>query len=195
MSDRPAFDPGSVPDDPVELFQMWLSDAVDPLPRAMVLSTVDRLGHPDARVVMLREVSATAGLSFSSSALSPKGDQLAAVPWAALTWHWAGQGRQVRVRGPVLVSDGTSDFLARPAGSRAEVVVGSRQSRPLGELAELRAALASADVAVAPFDWMRYELRPTEVQFFQLEADRVHVRMRYDRVGGGDEWRHSLVWP
>ena len=192
MSDRPAFDPVSAPDDPIALFQMWLSDTDDPQPRATVLSTVDEFGHPDARVVMLRGVSA-AGLSFASSALSPKGRQLAEVSWAALTFYWPKPGRQIRVRGPVTAAEGTADFAARPPGSRAEVVVGSRQSRPLGALAELRAALAAADVHSAPADWTRYELRPTEFQFFQIDPDRVHIRLRYDRAN--DTWRHSLLWP
>ncbi len=192
MSDRSAFDPDQAPADPIALFEAWLSAAVDPLPRAMVLSTVDRFGHPDARVVMLRTVSAV-GWSFSSSALSPKGVQLAEVPQAALTWHWPAQGRQIRARGPVHALDGTADFLARPPESRAEAVVGARQSRPLSELAELRGALASADVTTAPPDWTRYELRPTEVQFFQVAADRGHVRLRYDRTG--DTWTRSLRWP
>jgi pyridoxamine 5'-phosphate oxidase len=190
MSDRPAFDPVSAPADPMALFRTWSAAAADS--RAMVLSTVDQFGHPDARVVMLRGISA-AGLSFSSSALSPKGTQLAAMPWAALTWHWPTEGRQIRARGPVQALDGTSDFLARPPDSRAEAVVGSRQSQPLTDLADLRTALAAAEVDSAPPDWTRYELRPTEMQFFQIAPDRVHIRLRYDH--DGDTWRHSLQWP
>ena len=195
MSDRPAFDPVSAPADPIELLQMWLSAAVDPLPRAMVLSTVDQLGHPDARIVMLRGISEapSAGLSFSSSALSPKGRQLADTPWAALTFHWPGHGRQIRVRGPVAATDGAGDFAARPPGSRAEVVVGSRQSEPLTDLAELRTALADAEIDAAPADWTQYTLRPTEFQFFQIDPDRVHIRLRYDRAA--DSWQHCLQWP
>jgi pyridoxamine 5'-phosphate oxidase len=187
MSDRSPFDPN-----PLAQFEKWLAAAVDPQPRAMVLSTVDELGHPDARVVMLRGVSA-AGWSFSSSASSPKGGQLARRPSAALTWYWPAQGRQIRARGEVFASDGTSDFLARPPDSRAEVAIGSRQSTPLADPADLTSALATADVETAPPDWTRYELRPSEVQFFQLEADRAHVRIRYDRTDSG--WTRTPLWP
>lgn len=192
MGDRPAFDPGQAPDDPIEQFQMWLSSATDQLARAMVLSTVDEFGHPDARVVMLRGVSET-GWSFSSSALSPKGRQLAAVPWAALTWLWPASGRQVRARGPVAAMDGSADFLARPPGSRAEVVVGRRQSEPLADLGVLRSALAGADVLAMPSDWTSYELRPVVVEFFELDPARAHVRLRYER--SGDTWTRGLRWP
>ncbi|HEY0804469.1 MAG TPA: pyridoxal 5'-phosphate synthase, partial [Pseudonocardiaceae bacterium] len=192
--DRPPFDPDEAPADPIEKFHMWLSSAVDPQPRAMVLSTVDQHGHPDARVVMLRDVSAD-GWSFSTSALSPKGTQLAATPWAALTWHWPAQGRQVRARGPIDTTDGTADFLARPPDSRAEAIVGRRQSEPLTDLDELRTALsdAAAQIDDVPSDWTRYLLRPNEVQFFQIDPARAHVRLRYDRTGDG--WTRSLRWP
>jgi len=194
LSDPPPFDPDEAPADPIEKFHMWLSSAVDPQPRAMVLSTVDQDGHPDARVVMLRDVSAD-GWSFSTSALSPKGTQLAATPWAALTWHWPAQGRQIRARGPVDMTDGTADFLARPPDSRAEAIVGRRQSEPLTDLDELRAALsdAAAQIDDVPPDWTRYLLRPNEVQFFQIDPSRAHVRLRYDRTGDG--WTRSLRWP
>jgi pyridoxamine 5'-phosphate oxidase len=192
MGDRPAFDPAQAPDDPIDLFQMWLSSATDQFARAVVLSTVDKFGHPDARIVMLRGVS-TAGWSFSSSALSPKGRDLADTPWAALTWWWPASGRQVRARGAVVATDGAADFLARPADSRAEVVVGRRQSSPMADLDELRSALAQADVTAVPADWTSYELRPNEVEFFELASDRVHVRLRYDRAG--DTWTRGLRWP
>ena len=192
MGDRPAFDPAQASDDPIEEFQVWLSSATDQLARAMVLSTVDEFGHPDARIVMLRGVSA-AGWSFSSSALSPKGRQLADTPSAALTWWWPASGRQVRARGAVVATDGAADFRTRPAESRAEVVVGRRQSAPLADLDELRSALAAADVTAVPADWTSYEMRPTEVEFFELSADRVHLRLRYDRAG--DTWTRGLRWP
>jgi pyridoxamine 5'-phosphate oxidase len=36
-------------------------------------------------------------------------------------------------------------------------------------------------------------LAPTEVQFFQGDANRHHVRVRYTRTG--DAWTHTLLWP
>lgn len=192
MGDRSSFDPDGAPDDPFPLFGEWLTGAVDVMPMATVLSTVDEFGRPDARVVMLRGISAD-GWSFASSALGPKGTQLAATPWGALTWYWPTQGRQIRARGPVRAHDGTADFHARPPGARAEAAIGARQSQPLSSLDELRAALADAATSTVPPGWTTYALHPVEVQFFQIEPDRAHVRLRYDRTD--DDWAHTLLWP
>lgn len=190
----PSFDP-SVPDQPMDLFASWLRSAVTagvPQPNAMVLSTVDDLGHPDARVVILRSAD-TSGWSFASIATGPKGTQLAAVPWAALTWYWPQQGRQIRARGPVRAVDGASDFLARSPAGRAEAVVAARQSEPLQSIDDLDAALASAEPDQVPEAWTRYQVSPTEVQFFQIATSRQHVRVRYELTD--NTWSHTLLWP
>jgi len=190
----PAFDP-AVPDQPMDLFASWLRSAVTAgvsQPNAMVLSTVDDLGRPDARVVILRSADAY-GWSFASTAAGPKGTQLAAAPWAALTWYWPQQGRQIRARGSVRALDGAPDFLARSPAGRAEAVVAARQSQPLGSIAELGAALAAAEPDHVPHAWTRYEVSPTEVQFFQIATSRQHVRVRYDLTD--NTWSHTLLWP
>jgi pyridoxamine 5'-phosphate oxidase len=192
----PTFDPSSVPSQPLDLFASWLHSAVSagvPQPNAMVLSTVDDLGQPDARIVILRAVDAS-GWWFASTAVGPKGAQLAATPWAALTCYWPQQGRQIRARGSVRAVSGESDFLARSPAGRAEAVVAARQSQPLASLDELGAALATAEESdQVPEGWTRYQVRPTEVQFFQIAASRQHVRVRYDLAD--DTWSHTLIWP
>jgi pyridoxamine 5'-phosphate oxidase len=191
----PSFDPSSAPSEPMDLFTSWLQAAVAagvPQPNATVLSTMDDLGRPDARVVILRAVDTT-GWWFASTAAGPKGAQLAAAPWAALTWYWPEQGRQIRARGPVRAVDGASDFLARSPTGRAEAVVATRQSESLSSIDELATALAAATTDQVPADWTRYQVCPTEVQFFQIAASRQHVRVRYDRTD--NTWSHTLLWP
>lgn len=199
----PKFDLTDVPDEPTALFTEWLLAAVDagvPEPHAVVLSTVDGAGRPDARVLVLRDVDEQ-GWWFASSSTGPKGAQLAGTPLAALTFYWPGMARQVRVRGEVRrasAEDSARDFLARGPAGRAEALVG-RQSQHLADPAELGDALAAATAAVAADpdlvadDWTRYVLAAREVQFFQGDADRRHVRLRYQCHGHG--WSHSLLWP
>lgn len=199
----PGFDPSGVPDDPIVLFTEWLTAAIDagaPEPHAAVLSTVDGAGHPDARVLVLRDVDQE-GWRFASSSTGPKGAQLAGTPWAALTFYWPALGRQVRVRGEVWrgnAEDSARDFLARSPGGRAEALVG-RQSQHLPDPTELKTALVRAAdrIAAEPDlvadDWTRYSLRAREVQFFQGDPDRQHVRVRYQHSGVA--WSHSQLWP
>jgi pyridoxamine 5'-phosphate oxidase len=198
----PTFDVARAPADPIVLFEEWLAAAVESgvaEPHVGVLSTVDEEGLPDARALVLRDLTPE-GWWFASSSASPKGRQLATHPVAALTWYWPAQGRQVRVRGRVRIDPaaGRRDFLGRAPIGRAEALVG-HQSEPLTDLADLAGALAAAQAGVAEHpdltaeDWTRYVLRPNEAQFFQASPDRTHVRLGYHRTR--DRWTHSLLWP
>jgi pyridoxamine 5'-phosphate oxidase len=199
----PDFDTGQAPDEPVSLFASWLGAAVDAKviePHVMTLSTVDPQGRPDARVVLLRNVG-DEGWQFTASATGAKGEQLAANPRAALSFYWREQGRQVRVRGQVSAADpGTSaaDFLAQSEGARAADLVG-HQSTVLGDPAELaremeaaRQRLADDPRLVAP-DHTVYVLTPDEVEFWQGDHQRRHIRLRYRRSGPG--WVTERLWP
>ena len=199
----PVFDTESVPGEPSALFLSWLREAIDAgvsEPHAMTLSTVDEEGHPDARVLILKDVDAE-GWQFATAATSAKGTQLAARPHAALSFHWREQGRQVRVRGAVATADpsvSAADFLAKPDGSRIAGLVG-RQSAVLedpGKLAlEIEAAghrLAGDPFAVAE-DHAVYVLTPAEVEFWQGDRQRQHVRLRYSRSANG--WITERLWP
>ena len=199
----PDFNTDKVPDEPVSLFVSWLGEAVDAKvvePHVMTLSTVDELGRPDARVLILREVSEE-GWQFTTSATSVKGAQLAANPQAALSFYWREQGRQIRVRGQVSAAEqstSAADFLAQSEGSRIAGLVG-RQSDVLqdpGALArEMEAArqrLADDPQLVAP-DHTVYALTPAEVEFWQGDHRRQHIRLRYRRSAAG--WVMERLWP
>ena len=199
----PAFDTEAVPAEPSALFLSWLREAIGAgvcEPHAMTLSTVDAAGRPDARVLILKDVGAS-GWQFATATTSAKGSQLAASPHAALSFHWREQGRQVRVRGEVAAADpsvSAADFLAKPDGSRIAGLVG-RQSAVLEDprklALEIEAAsqrLADDPLAVAA-DHAVYVLTPAEVEFWQGDRQRQHVRLRYRRVGGG--WVTERLWP
>jgi pyridoxamine 5'-phosphate oxidase len=199
----PGFDTTTVPAEPVSLFVSWLGSAANAQviePHVMTLSTVDPQGRPDARVVILRDVSA-AGWQFTASAAGPKGTQLAANPQAALSFYWREQGRQVRIRGRVSAaapSASAADFMAQSEGSRIADLVG-RQSTVLQDPAELarameaaRQRLAAEPQLVAP-DYTVYVLTPAEVEFWQGDHQRQHIRLRYRRSGAG--WVSERLWP
>ncbi|MFF9277787.1 pyridoxine/pyridoxamine 5'-phosphate oxidase [Streptomyces griseosporeus] len=199
----PEFDPGAAPADPVALFTQWFADAVaagQPEPHTMSLATSDAEGRPDVRTVMLHGADAD-GWAFATHAGSRKGRHLAARPYAALGFYWPALGRQVRVRGPVAVApadEGRADLHARSTGALAAALTG-RQSEPLGSVEELRQASEAAwerarrePDAEAP-TWTLYRVRPEEVEFFQGDAARRHVRLTYRAEGTG--WAKGLLWP
>ncbi|MEV5608018.1 pyridoxal 5'-phosphate synthase [Streptomyces sp. NPDC052225] len=199
----PAFVPATAPDAPLPLFVEWFTAAVDAgqtEPHTPSLATTDAEGRADVRTVMLHGADA-AGFHFASHSGSAKGRQLAARPYAALGFYWPLLGRQVRVRGPVRTAPhevAYADLHARSTGALASALVG-HQSEPLTSYEELERASDAAwerarrepeaDVA----SWTAYELAPEEVEFFQGDARRRHVRVRYRRTADG--WVKELLWP
>ena len=199
----PVFDPDDVPADPVSLFVQWLLAAVDdglPEPHAMTLATADAQGQPSARVLICKDVEPDGRWCFASSATSPKGRALTENPQAALAFYWPGHGRQIRITGPVApvpAERSAADFLARSPAARAETLA-ARQSQVLDDptraAAELRVAeakLAQRPDLVAP-DWTLYALAAEQVEFWQADEQRKHVRLRYQRTGSG--WTRYQLW-
>ena len=199
----PAFDPATAPEGPLALFHAWFADAAtagQPEPHTMTLATVDADGHPDVRTLMLHDADER-GWHFATHSTSAKGRQLTIHPYAALGFYWHTRGRQVRVRGPVTSAgraESTADLRARSAGALASALTGS-QSEVLGSYEELvrasesgwERALAEPDAEVAT--WTRYTVEPLAVEFFQGDARRRHVRLRYRRESGA--WVRELLWP
>ncbi|MEV8393632.1 MULTISPECIES: pyridoxal 5'-phosphate synthase [unclassified Streptomyces] len=202
-TELPAFDPAGAPDEPLPLFHRWFAEAVaagQPEPHTMTLATADEQGRPDVRTLMLHDADAR-GWHFASHATSRKGRQLAARPEAALGFYWAAQGRAVRLRGEVRTAgaeESGADLRVRSTGALASALVG-RQSEVLRSAEELAEASATAwerarrePDARAP-SWTAYTLVPDEAEFFQGDAGRQHVRLRYRREGG--LWARELLWP
>ena len=202
-SDRPTFDLEAVPDHPAELFLQWLTEAIEAevhAPHAMTLATVDEDGRPTTRVLLLKGLD-DGRWQFASSRTSRKGREIAARPWGAATFYWREQSRQVRLRGRILdggAEAAAGDFLGRPVDARVEAL-GGRQSEVLDDPDQLVAAAEAArrdieaDPELVPEHWALYHLVPDEVEFWQGDASRRHVRLRYLLVH--DAWTRDVLWP
>ncbi len=156
----PDFDPASAPADPVELFRLWLDEALAagvPQPSACSLATADEQGRPSSRMLILKNIDAE-GWHFATSRESRKGHELAANPHAALNFFWQQQGRQVRVAGDVVelsAEASAADWRGRPGADGSENA--NNENR----------------------DWQLYAIRPREIEFWQARHDRRHIRHRY----------------
>jgi len=194
----------SARDNPFEQFRLWLSDAHASgilQANSMTLSTVDGHGHPDGRVVLLKGFDER-GLVFYTHRTSRKGQQLAAHPYAALTFFWDILERQVRVLGSVeWTTDAESDeyFQSRPRGSQLGAIV-SNQSEVIAGRDVLERALADLESSSGdeplerPDTWGGYRVLPTEFEFWQGRPSRLHDRIRY-RLDVNHRWIRERLAP
>ncbi len=178
----------------VALLHKWISEATSAgvsEPNAMVLATVD-VGRPVSRTVLCKSVDAD-GITFYTNYDSAKGAELAATPYASVTFPWYALGRQVHVRGAVSkVSPAeTAEYWGfRPRGSQLGAWA-SAQSRPILSRAELMAQLAEVTERFAtservpvPPHWGGYRVTPEVVEFWQGRENRVHNRIRVTPADG-----------
>lgn len=189
--------------DPLAQFERWLADAgaaglIEPT--AMSLGTVSAAGKPSVRIVLFKGFH-EGGFCFYTNYESRKGEDLAATPFAALTFWWDKLERQVRVEGPVeRVPQELSDhyFHQRPRGSQIGAYT-SRQSRVIEQRAELDARLAATEQRFSgqeiplPHYWGGYRVIPETIEFWQGRPNRVHDRLRY--VHEGADWRIERLEP
>jgi pyridoxamine 5'-phosphate oxidase len=177
----------------VSLLRKWIDDAERSgvaEPNAMVLATVTADGRPASRSVLCKGVDET-GITFFTNYDSAKGGDLAATPYAAVTFPWYQLGRQVHVRGPVskVTAEATQEYWSkRPRGSQLGAWA-SHQSQPiasraalLGQLEEVTARFADREQVPEPPGWGGYLIAPEVVEFWQGRENRLHNRIR---VSGG----------
>lgn len=189
----PDFDATDSAETPQAQFLTWLRDAIAAgvlEPHAMTLATVDSAGHPDARVLILKDLDPR-GWHFATSRHSPKGQQLGQNPHATLTFYWPALGRQIRIRGTVIDlgrEAAAADFWARTPDARANAAL-ERQS----QLITNPTPISTTDSDTVPDSWSVWALDPSTVEFWQGRTDRRHTRLVYQRTPEG--WTTSQLWP
>jgi pyridoxamine 5'-phosphate oxidase len=190
-------------EDPLRQFALWYADAEASgiaQPDAIALATADADGAPSVRMVLLKGHDER-GFVFFTSHESRKGTELAANPRAAIAVHWQPPRRQVRAEGIVeriSAAETAAYFASRPRGSQIAAWA-SPQSHIVASRAELDglyetavARLGPEEIPPPPF-WGGYRLAPAVVEFWQGRENRLHDRIRYDRVG--ERWLRVRLAP
>jgi pyridoxamine 5'-phosphate oxidase len=196
--------------DPLQELAGWLAlatEAGEPEPGAMTLSTAGADGRPLARNVLLRGLDQR-GLVWHTNYRSRKGRQLAENPWATAVFCWLTlePRRQVVVSGSVeQVSPAESDayFATRDRGSQLAAWA-SEQSSEIPDRAWLAQRLAEVDARFdgpavpRPPHWGGYRLVPDTVEFWAAGPHRLHDRIQFRRplpARAGQPWSAVRLSP
>ena len=190
--------------DPMKNFASWFQAAKDSgqiEPTAMTLSTVDKSGNPDSRIVLLKSHQ-EGGFRFFTNLGSPKAQQVIDKPYASLVFHWTQpEHRQIRIRGPVeRLSYEESDeyFQSRPRGSRISALA-SPQSQKINSREELDQMHKEVEKEYegkeipCPENWGGFILKPKKFEFWQEREFRYHDRFLFEVIDGS--WKVERLGP
>ena len=196
-----SLDESGVAAEPLLQLIQWLneaSEAGEPFPHAMALATSGADGAPAVRMVLLDRLD-EGGCFFQTNVASPKAQQLAANPRAALVFFWPRLLRQVRITGPVEQApiDEVQRYFGAAPGAIQAMLQACRQGQVIGNRAELEtayaAALAEGSTAM-PSDWGGFRVGLETVEFWQGRANRLQDRLRFSRRPDG-RWNVLRLMP
>ncbi|ORM50898.1 pyridoxamine 5'-phosphate oxidase [Pantoea conspicua] len=192
-----------LPDDPIALFEQWLSQACEaklPDPTAMTVATVDEEGQPWQRIVLLKHFDAQ-GMVFYTNLGSRKALQLAHNPRISLHFPWHFLERQVLVLGEVeklSPLEVLKYFHSRPRDSQIGAWVSKQSSRISargileGKFLELKQKFQQGEIPLPSF-WGGYRVKFHTVEFWQGGEHRLHDRFLYQRDHDG--WKIDRLAP
>ncbi|MEN4765743.1 pyridoxamine 5'-phosphate oxidase [Pantoea agglomerans] len=192
-----------LPEDPIALFEQWLSQACEaklPDPTAMTVATVDEQGQPWQRIVLLKHYDAQ-GMVFYTNLGSRKALQLAHNPRISLHFPWHYLERQVMVLGEVeklSPLEVLKYFHSRPRDSQIGAWVSKQSSRISargileGKFLELKQKFQQGEVPLPSF-WGGYRVKFHTMEFWQGGEHRLHDRFIYQRDHDG--WKIDRLAP
>ena len=198
------FNPDKTPDKPLDLFLEWLEFAINSgvsEPHAMVLSTLDEIGNPDARTLILKDVDSN-GWYFAISNNSPKGKGIKLNKNVALTFYWKTLARQIRIKGPAIAMDdevNKKDFLSRSISARAMAMIG-KQSHVLEHTDDLtvhhkqQLNNLKQHPELVLEHWKVYCVAANQIEFWQGDEGRNHIRLCYKKTEN-DKFTKKRLWP
>lgn len=200
---RSVLDEESITKNPYPLLDEWLNDAKEQAAfdyNAFVLSTVNGLGAPSSRVVLLRRAD-DGGLMFFTNYDSEKGHNLSSNPNVCANWYWPSLERQIRIHGvaqKIPAKDSDAYFASRPRESQIGALASNQSCVVTREVLEKKVADLTEEFEgkeiTRPKNWGGYVISPSYFEFWQGRAGRLHDRIAF-RVDAGADWYRQRLSP
>ncbi|KAK9478058.1 hypothetical protein V1514DRAFT_347798 [Lipomyces japonicus] len=193
---------------PIVQFNKWYQNAIasgESLPESVTLSTASLpSGRVSARVVLFKELDLRGFIVFSNWHTSKKNADIRSNPQAALTFFWKSLEQQVRIEGHtefISQDESLEYFRTRPRESRIGAHA-SPQSQPVlsrqaldDKVGLARQKFEGVEDIPLPEGWGGLRIVPTEIEFWQGRANRVHDRFTYKRENEDSEWAIERLAP
>ena len=172
-------------------------------PNAALVSSVDAEGNPNARVILIKDVS-NKGFVFYTNYQSQKGKELFHNNKGHLTWYSRAQGVSIRIQGEVQKIDASiSDnyFASRDRNAQISASI-SKQSKAVESREVLDAEFKKfADdyegkEIPRPDHWGGVIIHPEKVEVWKSRDDyktRLHDRIVFTL--SNDQWIKSRLYP
>lgn len=190
-------------DDPVQQFTTWFeqaqkTDTADPT--AMILATVDDVGRPSQRAVLLKYYDGD-GYVFFTNYESRKAREIAGNPRVSLLFIWLELERQIQITGDaakISMAESARYFMSRPRESQVAAWVSSQSHKLssrqmlLQKFSEMKTRVGEGKVPLPSF-WGGYRVVPNEYEFWQGRKNRLHDRFHYTQTNDG--WRVERLAP
>jgi pyridoxamine 5'-phosphate oxidase len=205
MNEKLGLDPAFLNEEnPYNLFKIWMKDAEKSEindPNALSVATVDSVGQPDNRMVLLKGLTEE-GFVFYTNLESKKGKDLKANPKASMCFHWKSLQRQIRIQGSVtLVDNKTADqyYASRAYESRIGAWASTQsevmQTRDEFEkkVEEFKKKYPDSNNVPRPAYWSGWLLSPYKIEFWMDVKNRLHQRLCYSKIGNA--WHQEILYP
>ena len=189
--------------DPIIQFESWFEEAkkVEPIPTAMSLATVNNIGEPTLRTVLLKLFDKK-GFVFFTNYKSRKADHITDKPNVAVLFNWVALERQVSITGvaeKIKTKESIKYFMSRPRGSQLGAWVSDQSSvlssRKILEmkLEEMKSKFSDGEIPLPDF-WGGYRIIPKTFEFWQGRPNRLHDLFLYSKQSD-ESWQIDRIAP
>ena len=189
--------------DPIVQFESWFEEAkkAEPLPTAMSLATVNNIGEPTVRTVLLKLFDKK-GFVFFTNYKSRKADHIKDNPNVAVLFNWVALERQVSITGfaeKIKTKESIKYFMNRPRGSQLggwvsdqSSVLSSREILEM-KLEEMKHKFSDCEIPLPDF-WGGYRIVPKTFEFWQGRSNRLHDLFLYSKQSD-ESWQIDRIAP